>query len=325
MQTANPLRYPNPQPLPNSLNPLYQFYPRLGGEVTGALSPYFPGNRIVLRLHRPSRMQTVICKVIHVFEPFDIACIISVTLEQPPKGLEGLLIVRIYDRRFAIAQRLRHRCEYWSHDIEVGFRDFIRDRDSSVYFESPSTEVLDGEVSERWCIGRREARFNAVMQKYYTTELETYHKVKDLQGRYIPGCFGTVHLPWEVQGKPGYPLRWSCPGLLVQYITGFPLERLAYYMPRQGWQSVCEDAAQVEKILKDRGLQDLDTNPKNFVVWPENPRGPFKVMMLNLVRRNIPKNGTDDLEMRPVKPEPDTKKFRESTTPEILDGDFRIR
>ena len=37
MQTENPLRYPNPQPSPDCLNPLYQFHPRLGGEITGEL------------------------------------------------------------------------------------------------------------------------------------------------------------------------------------------------------------------------------------------------------------------------------------------------
>ena len=130
-------------------------------------------------------------------------------------------------------------------------------------------------------------------------------------------------MPWEVPGSKGRPLRWSCPGLLLQYITGFPLERLAYYMPRQAWKSVCEDAAHVERILKDRGLQILDTNPKNLVVWPENPRGPFKVMIVNFAMRNTHKSGTNDLDPKAVKPEPDTEKPEECASLETLHGGFQ--
>ncbi|PYI11517.1 hypothetical protein BO78DRAFT_425991 [Aspergillus sclerotiicarbonarius CBS 121057] len=326
MQTANPLCPLNPQPSPNYLNPLYQFHPQLGGEITGELSPYFAGNRIVLRLHRNTgKSQIVVCRIIHVFEPFDTACVVAVSIERPPIGLEGMLVVKMFDRRFATAQRLKHGCAYWSRGIEAKYREFTRGRESSMFLENMGTRVPSEEEQKHWRVGRREAHITAVMQKYYMTEMETYRRVRELQGTYIPWCFGTVHLSWEASDIPGNAMRWSSPGLLLQYITGFPLERLAYHMPRQAWEGIRQDATNVVSILRSRGLQNLDATPKNLVVWSCSPRGPFKVIMVNLVLRDIHKSGMNDLVSRAVNTYPGDAKPKEQAALETLGGGCRFR
>ncbi|RAL01272.1 uncharacterized protein BO80DRAFT_444718 [Aspergillus ibericus CBS 121593] len=198
METVNPLLFVNPPLSPNCLNPLYQFQPQLGGELTGELSPYFAGNRIFLRLHRNvGKSRTVVCRIIHVFEPFDTACVVAISIERPPLGLEGMLVVKMFDRRFATSQRLKHGCAYWSRDIEVKFREFIRGRESGSFLANLSTKVPSEEGQKHWRVGRREAHIAAVMRRYYITEMETYHRVRALQGAYVPRCFGSVHLSWD--------------------------------------------------------------------------------------------------------------------------------
>ncbi|KAE8411355.1 hypothetical protein BDV36DRAFT_275015 [Aspergillus pseudocaelatus] len=76
------------------------------------------------------------------------------------------------------------------------------------------------------------------------------------------------------------------PGILLQYIDGFPLTDIAAYAPREAWQPLCEQAIRIVHHISDRGILNEDVKTRSFIIQ-NNSEGKFKKFMLDFALCNF--------------------------------------
>lgn len=84
-------------------------------------------------------------------------------------------------------------------------------------------------------------------------------------------------IPYPGQTSSEYT---DIPGILLQYIEGFPLTDIEEYTPRESWQAICEDAIRVINRIGDLGILNEDVKPRSFIVR-EDAGNRFKVTMID--------------------------------------------
>ena len=202
------------------------------------------------------------------FEPFTLSCVTLVQLNEP--DLEGLFVLKLYDRRFAIQMRKEAEAPPWCSGIESGYRQFVNAGGASNFFDSCTRKIREDEY---WTHDYRENQDNSECEAYmqwlchriYDTEMKAYDKLRDIQGKHVPKLVARPLL------KNSSNSSWSdiyldCPRLLLEYIKGFPLTDLADFAPQDRWQSVCEEAIHIIHQIGDRGILNKDVNTRSFIV-----------------------------------------------------------
>ena len=84
------------------------------------------------------------------------------------------------------------------------------------------------------------------------------------KGQSIPKLFATVSLRIR-STKSEYQKFFDIPGILLEHIDGFGLSNLAAKVPKDYWQSICDDAVLTVNAAGDCGILNKDIRPDNFV------------------------------------------------------------
>ncbi|KAE8358597.1 hypothetical protein BDV27DRAFT_150296 [Aspergillus caelatus] len=189
-----------------------------------------------------------------------------VLLDHPVLGLKGHLVLKLFDRRFAVQLRKDHKVNPWTSDIE---RKMAEDE------------------GDTWNDPQNEPYLHDHMQDLYETEVELYQTLKDIQGKDIPQLFACLTVSSSSSSQEFSVNKYiDVPGVLLQYIDGFLLTDMAAHAPREVWQSVCDDAIQIVNLIGDRGILNGDVKTRNFIVQ-ENPGRKFKVFMIDFALCNF--------------------------------------
>jgi hypothetical protein len=128
-------------------------------------------------------------------------------------------------------------------------------------------------------------------QFYYESETEVYETMKDLQGICIPRIFARTKIlgPKCTQGQR-FSRYFEHPGILMEYIEGFPLPDLPKEAPKKAWQPVIARAIEIVNETMRHGVLNDDTNVRCFIVQadPANDSDPdsdseykFKLTMID--------------------------------------------
>ncbi|OGM43011.1 hypothetical protein ABOM_009292 [Aspergillus bombycis] len=82
--------------------------------------PYVVGNEIVLHIDRQQAKATIT----HIFEPFTFSCAMVVLLDRPSQSLHlnGHMVLKLYDRRFATGFRDDQKSNPWTPNIEQQYQ-----------------------------------------------------------------------------------------------------------------------------------------------------------------------------------------------------------
>lgn len=130
-------------------------------------------------------------------------------------------------------------------------------------------------------------RARHVCQAYLQYSLEgmfedgvhAYHLLSDYQRESIPEFYCSVKL---LDG-PEVELRsenTAIPGILIQYLDGFPFEQLPAHVPKELWQSIGDDAIQIVHYLHSRDVLNTDVNSRSIIIC-EDKKSKFKVFMID--------------------------------------------
>ncbi|KGO60983.1 hypothetical protein PEX2_099990 [Penicillium expansum] len=125
-------------------------------------------------------------------------------------------------------------------------------------------------AEEEWDYLGSELDFCFFKQFRYESETEAYETMKDLQGIHIPRIFAHTKIlgPEYTQDQP-ISRYFEHPGILMEYIEGFPLPDIAEHAPRKEWQPIIDKAVEiVNDIMSHRILND-DTDVRCFIVQPD--------------------------------------------------------
>jgi hypothetical protein len=243
--------------------------------------PYSHGARLSLRIEEHS-LSSLDATVIKVFKPFTLSCVLAVQLNYPQLRLNGKYILKLYDRRFATQLREEEVDYSWDDEIEDKFRKFVSDGYASSFFDyCAEHDAADKEArenctledcwvcdaQEHWNIAQHEAYLQYRCRKLYKTEVKVYHKLHSIQGQYIPRFEGRVVLE-SSQTSPPFDIYLGCPGILLEFIEGFPLEDLAHVPPGQQHtlRSIGEGAIQIVNHISAQGIRNEDIKTRSFII-----------------------------------------------------------
>jgi hypothetical protein len=192
-------------------------------------------------------------------------------------GLEGDMILKLFDRRFATQLREDEKIRPWTPDTETEYRQFILNGGASEFV----AQLNDGETPEgsTWSAAMDETYLHDHMLDLYKTEVQVYSNLKEIQGTDIPKLLASaiMPIPCPAQTSSGYT---DIPGILLQYIEGFPLTDIEEYTPRESWQAICEHAIRVINRIGDLGILNEDVKTRSFIVHEDAGNG-FKVTMID--------------------------------------------
>lgn len=107
-------------------------------------------------------------------------------------------------------------------------------------------------------------------QLRYESELEAYGTMKDLQGIQVPRMFAHTKIPGPTYTQDQPISRYfEHPGILIEYIEGFPLPDIAEHAPRKEWQPIIDKAIEIVNSIMSHGIINDDTQERSFIVQPD--------------------------------------------------------
>ena len=125
----------------------------------------------------------------------------------------------------------------WSLGTEQNYHQFILNGNAAkLVTELTADRDLPARNFYVWNSSQEETYLHDFMQGLYQTKMQVYNTLADLQGSHIPQLFScvTMHLSTPVQNNP-LSEYIDIPGILLQYVEGFPLTDIAMYAPGDSW------------------------------------------------------------------------------------------
>ncbi|PLN83094.1 hypothetical protein BDW42DRAFT_68395 [Aspergillus taichungensis] len=240
--------------------------------------PYAVGNVIKIHLKTPDGLgATADANIIKIFEPFTLSSVMLIRMACSSLRLEGDMILKLFDRRFATQLREDEKIRPWTPDTEGEYRRFIHDGGAAEFV----TQLNDDETPEgsTWSAAMDETYLHDHMLDMYKTEIQVYSTLREIQGTDIPKLLATAIMPIPYPGQTGSEYT-DIPGVLLQFIKGFPLTEIEECAPRESWQAVCEDAIRIINRIGDLGILNEDVKTRSFIVREDAGNG-FKVTMID--------------------------------------------
>ena len=262
------------------------------------MCPYLEGEAIHLRIRESTTNQKVdpVIKALitRVFQPFTFSVVMVVLVKLPSLDQDTHVVLKLYDRRFAQGLRKNGKVSPWTPEIERQYQRFVDDGSASRFIASlPAEQGLgeeeemneDDEVDE-WGAAQREADLYNRIQIMYRTEAEVYRRLQDVQGEDVPRLLSHVAVTspdhssnhgmtsiYKADCASNLYLEYlTHPGILLVYFAGFGLDEIKTRIPRNMWQSVCEDAIRIINVIGDREILNQDVKTRNFIVYPVHNR-----------------------------------------------------
>ncbi|KAJ6035967.1 hypothetical protein N7540_000246 [Penicillium herquei] len=246
--------------------------------------PYVDGNVIKLHLEAgpDKKTATTNATVIRVFEPFTLSSVMMVRISCPDLALNGDMVLKVFDRRFAIQLRKDEKIQPWTADVEKDYHHFVHDGRAEEFIAALNSDGDIARPEEPWNKLQEEAYLHDHLLDLYKTEVKVYNLLRDLQGKEIPDLFSTVLIP-GFDPDVLEPVTGGFPGIILKHIEGFPLTNIADHAPKETWQSICDDAIRILHLMGDRGILNEDVKTRSFIVNldSEQPKQ-FKMTMIDL-------------------------------------------
>ena len=244
---------------------------------------------------------TVRAEILQLFKPFTLSCAMLVRIQNHAE-LPPVVVLKVYDRRFAAQLRRDERSGLWSREVEHRYHQFIQDGGAANFIAE--LECVDDEDDDdddegpdvRQDVVHHEAYLQHEMKKSSKTEMRAYGSLLQYQGTHIPKFYGSV----RVHGSGSFNEYVDIQGILIEYISGFCLTELSTFCTKDQWQLVREDAIHIVHCLNSAGVLNRDVKLRNFLVHKDT-EGRFKVVIIDLAICMFRHEFEDEEEWRELK------------------------
>ncbi|KAM4060767.1 lipopolysaccharide kinase [Hirsutella rhossiliensis] len=183
--------------------------------------------------------------------------------------------------RSGLAQNL---LESLQEDEEIIKMARFQEDDDDDNDDSDEEEEEEEEDDERQLQEQEVVIYHAT-QKGYKSEVRAYTELKSLQGRCIPSFIASV-VDESPPAPPDLPAGYfHAPGIIIQYIHGFPLTELHLKIPDSPhiWNQVVDGAIEIVKQVNRAGVVHLDCQPRNIIV-SETGHGKFRSYLIDFAQ-----------------------------------------
>ncbi|KAJ9491106.1 hypothetical protein VN97_g2159 [Penicillium thymicola] len=255
--------------------------------------PYVVGNTIKLHLKTKDNEVLTDARIIKLFEPFTLSSVMVVRISCSDLTLEGDMVLKLFDRRFATQLRKDEKLRPWTSDIESNYHQFVLDGGASQFITELNNNGDIAQQGETWNSSQDEAYLHDHLSDLYEIEVRVYDTLRDMQVNDILQllAFATI---------PGCSLAEMQPA--SQYIEGFPLTDIADHTPRECWQSICEEAIEILHRMGDHGILNEDVKTRSFIVKKDTrAESGYKVVMIDFALCNFRKDYADNVDWSEAK------------------------
>ncbi|KAG8684951.1 hypothetical protein FRC09_015051, partial [Ceratobasidium sp. 395] len=213
--------------------------------------------------------------------------------QQSAFKLPSELVLKVYDRRFALSLRKRYYLQPPTGESEARYREYV---DSG---RAPEGSEAIGDEIDAVCTGGIENCPPNLLEHlvatridpYFGSECAVYKRLGSLQGRDIPIFHGSTRF-LDDSSAPGLSL--SIPGVLLEAIPGSSLEDID--VSAVDLSTVINNALRIVDIWGDLGVLNKDVRLGNFIVKPDN-----SVIMIDFAQTRLRRADEDDLAWKRAK------------------------
>ena len=250
--------------------------------------------------------------MLHAFEPFTISPVLKVKLDksssQPTTpSLPTIMILKVFDRRFARDLRAWHNAAELTQEFEDQFRSFVASGAANKTLDEWEAErSIAEELDKDHPPLEMEAFLMALLSSYHDNEIKIYNRLAALQGISIPFFYGQVKfVPDEIHPNT---FDISMLGILLEYIEGETLSSLPASIMSNDICSACVD---VVNACGDAGVLNKDVSLENFIVplvslgVETRPARPRLVVMIDFAQCRLRHEDEDDKQWKAAKWEVD--------------------
>lgn len=205
-----------------------------------------------------------------------------------PNGFKPA-ILKLFDRRFGEFRKTHP----YNQQAEAAWQDYVRSGLAKRLIENLQRDeyrvkkarfVEDGDddneqedsdedddvdsINNEDDLGEWEAIIYHTAQKHYANEVRAYSELKQLQGQCTPRFIESV-IYSSLEAPTDLPVDYfQVPGILLEYIRGFPLSDLTMNIPNQPllWGKIVEGAINVVREVNTAGVVHHDCQPRNMLV-----------------------------------------------------------
>ena len=264
-------------------------------------NPYQVGETLKVQFRNKGPINAEIVKV---FEPFTLSSVLLIRISDN-LHLNGQFVLKIYDRRFAFGLRKNEKMAPWHSHIVNQYCDFVRAGRASQFLDMCEAEFRKDiywadECYQSWSKAEKEAYCQHLCHRIFKTEREAYSLLKSLQGKHIPRVYDEVYLEPNMLSNSysEHDYRHNHPGMILEYIQGFPLTDLDINIPKPFWQSICDQAISVVHLVGKNGVCNEDLRTRNFIVRLNGDEADFGVFMIDFGKCSFRQDAKDLNEFR---------------------------
>ncbi|KAF9772125.1 hypothetical protein IL306_010183 [Fusarium sp. DS 682] len=256
-----------------------------------------------MSLYRQSTLQA---KIKQQKRPWTLSCGMVVYIQERSDGLGNFddlntgneTFLKMFDRRFAEQIRKDNGIDTWSEDIEQEFLRGLSSGKVDEFLEKLRTvPQFQQDTEEDWDTAENEAYLAAELRNCFNSEIATYARLHEYQGKLIPRFLASVTLdtpqPDVVLSQQQQEL-YKQKGILLQYLHGFSLSTMVQNAPKASWQRIVDQAIQIVHVLSDHDILNADVRPDNFIIVPEDDE--YKVFMIDFGQCRFRRQDESDLE-----------------------------
>ena len=154
-------------------------------------------------LNDTGRTYNISAKVTHAFYPFTMSPVVRVSLLDPASVGASEAVLKLYDYRCMVNFREEmDNNQSWSETKELAYRQYLKGPRKSFNEEDMSDGEFEAYLEER-------------SRLFYKQEKQTYERLKDGQGTWLPNLYCSVFMP--------RPDGTTVKGLLLEYIPSISL------------------------------------------------------------------------------------------------------
>ncbi|CAD6583889.1 MAG: hypothetical protein ASARMPREDX12_001477 [Alectoria sarmentosa] len=202
-------------------------------------------------------------KILRLIRPSTLSCVMVVErLESSgPADYRELSVLKLYDWRYATQLRQDHKIDPWTQSHEDAYSEFVENGDAATFIAALD-DGTDETDDRSWDPAHNEAYLFAFSRDLHRSEVKVYAHLKDLQGKSVPRFFASVHVNAFSTNNPLFGVQ----GILMEFIVGHSLSKLAQEEPESTWQSICDEAIRIINFISDHGVLNEDVKPHNIIL-----------------------------------------------------------
>ena len=226
--------------------------------------PYSEGSTIELVVTNSISISSpaltkITARIIKLFQPVTMSPAMLVEVD----GENTTMVLKLYDRR--CCPKLRDEVPYdWNEVAEDEYKRFVESGEADKFRPERMHPPRPGHPG--WLIAQYEKWLHDRCSTLYTSEVQAYNLLQQMQGINIPKLFATVTLQYGSSSNSEYQHYFEVQGILMEYIQGINLMDICDHLESSVWVEIVESARSLVGRMSQFNFLNYDVHPNHVII-----------------------------------------------------------